>query len=647
MNNELYGNAYKYTIDTSYGINQDGFVAIGTESIVYKGLKTKKEGGLQFSCVLKFKPKAIVVDGQVVDRLRIFKEEEWKIFEELRECRSIVRIDDVIEDLGDFNLPCDKTNSGVINGAAYFCVVEEFIDGWNLDEFCREEYWKLRRTEPLDNGLSRSVGFHDFSESEKQAVLQSYHYDNILKYQNQILLFMTNLCEILQFVTEQKNILHLDIKPDNIMVTRYGKELVLIDFGKSRQITKAERFTSSTLAAADYGEPETLEKPFQYGTLGYAAPECFVPAGNGSAFPFPEARLTQGSMSIESDIFAFGATFWECLNIFELYTGIEAYARDKDSGSNEFYRTHILRDAAYHDRDLSLTSSYYHERLERILQKCTAQRTAGYAEPDNDRFYHSYAALKHDIEYARDSAPSLVKTENIKVRNSFGVAGVMLGFVLTLGVVSLVLKLSGSYFAQRKLDTIIDNYNPTKIEWLESAAVEQMQSSSESEKHAIYDKIYTFLWEQDETLDYAEVVVLVELLREIEEPQFVGESVNAIVLNVEKKRLSESIQYTVTNLGKDVSSDGYVLATHIYNAQNRKNLLDCYAALQSYAAKTEADPTFTPLVKKLAQSLNHDEIINRIAQETLAEAERAGGAEQDATALVGEIRSVLNEINQE
>ncbi|WP_245532837.1 protein kinase domain-containing protein [Acetivibrio clariflavus] len=235
MKNEIIGNTYEYIIDTSYGINKDGFIAIGSESIVYKGLKTRIDGGLQFSCVLKFKPKYILIDGKIVNRLEIFKNEEWKIFEELRECRSIVRIDDVVDDLGDFSLPCNKVASGVINSESYFCVVEEFIDGWSLEEFCREEYWKLRRIEPLGNGLSNIINYHDFSDDEKSAINLSYNYDNILKYQDQIMLFMINLCEIMEFVTEQKNILHLDIKPENIMVTRYGKELVLIDFGKSKK----------------------------------------------------------------------------------------------------------------------------------------------------------------------------------------------------------------------------------------------------------------------------------------------------------------------------------------------------------------------------------------------------------------------------
>jgi len=59
--------------------------------------------------VLKFKPKYVLVDGKVVNRLEIFKNEEWKIFEELRECRSIVKIEDVIDDLGISACPAIKS----------------------------------------------------------------------------------------------------------------------------------------------------------------------------------------------------------------------------------------------------------------------------------------------------------------------------------------------------------------------------------------------------------------------------------------------------------------------------------------------------------------------------------------------------------
>ena len=33
------GSEFNYIIDTSYGLSSDGYIATGTESIVYKGLK--------------------------------------------------------------------------------------------------------------------------------------------------------------------------------------------------------------------------------------------------------------------------------------------------------------------------------------------------------------------------------------------------------------------------------------------------------------------------------------------------------------------------------------------------------------------------------------------------------------------------------
>lgn len=92
--------------------------------------------------------------------------------------------------------------SNEIRGNSY----KYIIDGWNLDQFCREEYWKLRRSEPIANGLTKEVEYHEFTPEEKKSVLAGYSYESILKYQNQILLFMINLCEIMEFVTEQKGI---------------------------------------------------------------------------------------------------------------------------------------------------------------------------------------------------------------------------------------------------------------------------------------------------------------------------------------------------------------------------------------------------------------------------------------------------------
>lgn len=69
-------------------------------------------------------------------------------------------------------------------------------------------------------------------------------------------------------------------------------------------------------------------------------------------------------MSIESDIFSFGATFWECLNIFELVSKSKVFSDD----SYYFYRDNFLNDEVYYNRDLSCTSIFYQKRLENIIK---------------------------------------------------------------------------------------------------------------------------------------------------------------------------------------------------------------------------------------------------------------------------------------
>ncbi len=606
MSSEIIGNSYKYIIDTSYGINKDGFIAIGTESIVYKGLKTKSGGGLQFSCVLKFKPKTILIGEKVVDRLEIFKTEEWKNFEELRECRSIVRIDDVVDDLGDFSLLCNKISGGVINSTSYFCVIEEFIDGWSLEEFCREEYWKLRRIEPLGNGLNNVINYPDFGNDEKEAINFSYNYDNILKYQNQILLFMINFCEIMEFVTEQKNILHLDIKPENIMVTRYGKELVLIDFGRSQKVTKADRFAKNDSDAVDYNEDETLEKMYQYGTLGYAAPECYAKATDNSVFPFNE-NIGQGKMSIESDIFSFGATFWECLNIFELVTKSELFSND----AHDFYRNNFLSNDAYCNRDLSCTSIFYHKKLENILKKCTRIRTEHHTDVDEKAYYHSYKDLRKDIENAQDSAPTIVKEENIKVKNAFSLCGGMLSlFTVFLGIY-FIYHMMAFNIAEGKWDNLTSSYNDTQFYRLEEVSEDLITTASTNRVDETYQKIASFTYKDGDISEY-EATMLVELLDQINNKNLLPERIDEIMQKANTRKFKE-ISTEIVKLDAVTESIGYNLAIAIFNVEvSKTEILSAYETLIEY----QKNAAFSNAVIKLKNILDNDENIQLIASET-------------------------------
>lgn len=606
MSNEIIGTKFKYTVDTSYGINQDGFIAIGTESIVYKGLKTADKGGLQFSCVLKFKPRYVCVNGAKIDRVKVFKDEELKIFEDLQECRSIVRIYDVIENLGEFSLPCDKIKSKVINASGYFCVVEEYIDGWSLEEYCRQERWKLRKIEQLENNLSKVVDYHEYTDDETNIVNLSYYknYDNVLKYQSEIFQFMINLCEILEFVTEKKNILHLDIKPENIMVTKYGKELVLIDFGRSKRITKADRFAVSDLSEVNYNVNESFEKMYQYGTLGYAAPECYAEAADGSQFPFKQ-YFEPGKMSIESDIFSFGAAFWECLNIFELVTKSEEFSGD----NHDFYENHFLNDTVYCNRDLTFTSLHYHKKLENIIKKCTKERNKNYLDPDNDDYYHSYRTLKKDIEEAKNSAPTIVRAENIKVRNAFSVFGIMLAVCVTFFLISVIYRVVGFSIAEDKWDSLTADYNVTQFYKLETIANDLMKTAPSGKTNDTYSMIAAFTY-SDGDIDEQEAAMLMELLGDMSDSEHMCGYIDEIMQNANTKNFKE-ISTGIVKLGTEYDCAGYELATAIYNAEVGKNeIIEAYETLKKY----KDDNTFKNAVIKLKNVLDNDESIRVISE---------------------------------
>lgn len=627
--NEMIGSDFIYQIDSSYGLSQDGYIATGTESIVYKGLKISKDRKITLSCVLKFKYKHVRMstkdnEEEGIDVLKRFKENDLKIFDKLQNCRSVVRIYDVIEDLGDFSVLDKHIPKGgkplLIDREKFFCVVEEFVDGWSLEEYCRDVYWKLTDTKELQYGLKEKVSFHEFNFELQKSKLESYKkdYKSIIRYQNEIYNFMIDLCDIMEYVTEKNRILHLDIKPDNIMVTRYGKELILIDFGRSGTLNEND-YIENQLAGADYNTEERIERMFQYGTLGYAAPENYVEAINGSKYPLDKNKVDLGKMTIESDIFSFGATFWECLNIFELYTNSREFAKDKsEGGSYDYYRNHVMNNEAYCDRDLSLTSSHYHLELEKIIRKCTRLRDENYRNPDNDRYYHSYKKLREDIEFARDSSPTIVKTENTKVRNTFGIVGTVVGFIVILIVLQGGLRLSLNYLSQRKWDSIVETYNSTQIERLGSVSADLIESSRTQNESKVYEDTYKFLLDNDNLIDSAEGSVLINLLDKMDDSIDISGYIDDIIINADDRRYSDIIKNIVKlkepdqSLGYDISKAIYDIEIKGYSSNNEKNIISGYNILVNNKDNKE----FHSIIVRLKNTLNHDEAINIISNYT-------------------------------
>ena len=131
-----------------------------------------------------------------------------------------------------------------------------------------------------------------FEENNTAYIAMEYISGNSLKYmmdkegilpEAKVLRYVHQIGEALQFVHE-KNILHLDIKPSNILIDQSGKAR-LIDFGVSKRYDIEQQETSTTML--------TLSK-------GFASIEQYDNEGTQSFSPCP-------------DIYSLGATMYNLL----------------------------------------------------------------------------------------------------------------------------------------------------------------------------------------------------------------------------------------------------------------------------------------------------------------------------------------------
>ena len=631
------GTNFIYQIDTSYNDNRDGFIAEGTESIVFKGIKVS--GNLVYPCALKFKPRS---------RLNDFMHREYKILKALQTCRSIVRILDVIEDIGDFTIPIPFRNGRYIQNRDYFCVVEEYIDGYSLQDFCIEQWFEYDRKE------------HRWKRNNRE-----YTYREIVKYQNQLIQFMYNFCEIMKFISKRHDdleisgVLHCDIKPENIMVTKNGNELVLIDFGRSQQINDNNGYqhishweTQSFLA--DYNkrnwEIERGHKNniYTYGTVGYAAPECYAgqnPDVHGSkTFPFREQEscLQHGFISIESDIFGFGATFWECFAIYNIGMYLldhppvrteektdvpkisdQTFFREAISElyENQIYSTQHLQ--YYCDRDFRGLNSAYHEEIEKVILRCTRQRMAGYRQQnDSDSYYyHNYEKLQEDIEKAKNVIPAIDRKSDPFVGEMVGIAGFLSALSIVFGVMLLITGILSGYIAEDKWNRLTSTYTVGQINSLENIANEMMATAIGGKKYENFEKILQFTYggtPNDNVIDKEEASILIGLIK----TYFSGDERIASYIDEMMKRPFDKDLNSICNeivisltLPEGVQSDGYQLAKTLRNVVNANDsdadvLSDAYDMLLQH----ENDISYKTVISEIAAKLMRGKKTDTIAR---------------------------------
>lgn len=619
MSGIINGTEFKYRIDTEYGVNHDGFIAEGTESIVFKGIKFG--GDLRYSCALKFKPKI---------RLSDFMEREYKIIESMQTCRSVVRVLDVIEDLGDFSV---NYQNGEISAQNFFCVIEEYIDGESLQDYCISQWFEYNR-----------------EKRKWQRNNRPYNYREIVKYQNQIVQFMINLCEIMNFVSNINEdngkvnlnkpiVLHCDIKPENIMVTKHGKELVLIDFGRSQELVDRRVYQHYNdkhrlKFLADYSDKQWQdlgkENFYSYGTVGYSAPECYAQAEKG-LFPFitQVGAIGFGAISVESDIFGFGATFWECLSVYEICD--KAYNNDIEPKDPTFFnraiakyyeeRIHQEHVSDYCDRDFRNIDIAYHESLESILKKCTHTRKKGFQDPNqtpND-YYHNFHELQNDIERARDTIPSLDRKSDPLVRQMIGIAGFCSAAMICFVFIFILLQIFANTFAWDKWNKLKNSYTDNQIAMLVDISDEMMKVPFEKTKEENLNEIIHFMYNgspNDDVIDQEEAAIVTGILQSrLPNQKLWGSYLDTIIKNARSDNM-DAIAKSVyrVNLQDEKSSKGYLLAKAISQVNDSDDDdTDILVSAYETVVEISKDNDYQQATSKLANKLTTGKKVDTIA----------------------------------
>jgi serine/threonine protein kinase len=568
-------------------------VARGQESIVYKAqVKSTKR------CVaLKFRLKDSIVK---------FRKKELPIFQALDHL-NIIKIYDYVEDLGSLRLDGEiEGRPYTVDSKDYFCVVEDFVTG-----------------EKLEGDKSSSL----YNYCKERAPAKEAPYDEVVGFQEDyIFKWIFEFCDIMSHMTKENKILHLDIKPENIMVTRTGS-IVLIDMGLSGFL---EPQSSGLNLQYDFDhiniDRQNVERryitmegqqviSYVYGTPGFAAPECYFKDGDGceqnselkNPFASGRAAAADGIVDARSDIFSFGCTLWDVVHLGGY--GPDGKHKDYASINKEESR------AGYFRRDLHYASPYYVQELEDIILKCT--------DEDPDRRFQDYAELKKAAESARKKLP---KSEESNKRNRImrGALAVSVCIAVLIGLLYSRGLNSGYEIADEDFRVAVSNYseNTNPLDFRDQA----LRLLSEAGKagrdtEPVYKDVLNAVANNNKITSVEFFEILYKCLSDGDKG--VNDGSTLLYINTAMKYPGEGNDITtvskfIESNYSGANSEGYFIAAAIANC--KKDPIAAYNALIKYQDYSEYKPSLNYLARML---LNEEAISNNPEYREQASAARA------------------------
>lgn len=476
------------------------FIAVGGESIVFKGVK--KSVGRTYA--LKFRDRS---------RWDDFCTYELKTLSRLEKC-STSKLAGVIPSVRGTLLydlfgkvPAHKQTQCshlTLPNAEFFCIVEDFIVGCDLNEYCRGD---------------RAKGITGHTPP------QDAPYEQVVSFQRRLLRWTIQFCEIMAHVTEEHRFLHMDIKPENVMIANETESVTVIDFGKSVELPQ---HADSVSLHEEFGEELGV-----FGTDGFAAPECCDSAQMRSAL----GLTATGRADIRSDIFSFGAMLWDCINPQK-----SLRIRYSEEG--------------YFRRDLFNTPKGYIPELEAMIVKCT--------EKDPDDRYQNYDELKKAALHAEKKLLERDKPRRTLLLFSVIAALMAVLLVFSLTVISRREKLTYE-IARSNFDKMAADYtehNLTDFKETAAALIEARPDAKQS-----YLDVLAVSFKDDDSVSKTELEeVLLKCLDHTDDKGIMVTYVNQVMQHinyVNAKTVSESL--AIRRSLDAVSCDGMEIAKAIAN----------------------------------------------------------------------------------